>query len=885
MPVFLDPSKKRKWGFRSIAIALCLVGAVCVGVFSENLFLGKPLHPPVKYADTIEAYHYYYSAANNKKIALTIDDGPRPTISEKLMSGLKEANAPATFFYVGSNVLLNPSIAAEAAQRGFTIGSHSLTHQPGVHGSQERIDLELRSTGYLLSSLAGVKPAYYRPPFLLGIGIDPTINPYLPLPKDMLWTLEDGYIPVGSDIDPHDWLATSKDGVMAGLKKALADSPNGHIVLLHEEMHTAETIGDIVAYIRQQGYTIVPLSELLTPPTGIVLPATLSLGDTDAATGGAVSRLQWFLYQQGDLDAYLLTGVFGAETKAALGRYQSRSGLVDATNVDPTVFGVADQRTRDLIAKASQSGAAAVVLAPTPDTLWQKAGDEAGEVVKYAYVNFFPGLRALLVWMIGATIVLVVARAALVFSLLFLGWQRRRSGTADACALDTSMQRGVSVLIPAYNEEENIRSTVESVLGSPYPKKEVIVIDDGSTDSTSTVVQSVIDAHPGEELRLIKIPNGGKAGALNNGIDASHYDICVVLDADAVLEQGALANFVKHFADPLIGAVAGKVCTTGSRRLLDLFQTLEYVIGQNIDKRAFSVLGGVGVVPGPAGAWDRAAVMELGGFSNDTLVEDQEMTLRLLRAGKKVIYEPGAIAYTETPHTVSNFLKQRFRWIYGTMQCFWKNKRVFVEQPRSIMSLIVMPNIFIFNIVMPLTYPFADGALLFGLIFSDWQSLVIPFLLFTAIDITYASYGVWGEKKPWHLLAAVPLQRIVYRQLLYYTVARSVVRAIEGAGLGWNKFAKVGETQRFYFSSLESEKAAPYQEVPDDVGVALQGPGGTAAASMNLQEVTVLSVSPRQPQSAGETSSPAPALYVLSGFADPNTYAKSSSSNGPTSSH
>jgi cellulose synthase/poly-beta-1,6-N-acetylglucosamine synthase-like glycosyltransferase len=109
------------------------------------------------------------------------------------------------------------------------------------------------------------------------------------------------------------------------------------------------------------------------------------------------------------------------------------------------------------------------------------------------------------------------------------------------------------------------------------------------------------------------------------------------------------------FENEEVGAVAGKVRTTGSSTLLDLFQTLEYAVGQNIDKRAFSSIGVVGVVPGPAGAWRKEVVLERGGFSTETLVEDQDMTLTVLRTGRKVIYERDAIAYTETPHTTQKF--------------------------------------------------------------------------------------------------------------------------------------------------------------------------------------------------------------------------------------
>jgi hypothetical protein len=159
---------------------------------------------------------------------------------------------------------------------------------------------------------------------------------------------------------------------------------------------------------------------------------------------------------------------------------------------------------------------------------------------------------------------------------------------------------------------------------------------------------------------------------------------------------------------------------------------------------------------------------------------------------------------------VKNFLKQRFRWVYGTMQCFWKHKGAYAERgSKGPMTMLVLPNIFIFNIVLPLMYPFADSALIVGIALGEWKTLVLPFLLFTMFDLLYAIWGVWKEKSAWKLMIAVPLQRVIYRQLLYYTVMKGVVRALEGTGSGWNKFQKVGETRRFYFTAMLTPVPSP----------------------------------------------------------------------------
>ncbi|HVZ75931.1 MAG TPA: glycosyltransferase [Candidatus Paceibacterota bacterium] len=805
MPVFFDTSKRRKLYFRAAAVFFIFFLLSFVLIFLFGLASTTAGRASLPYADIAERYHYYFSAANADKVALTIDDGPTPDASQLFFNELSKEGVPATFFYIGKDVLTRPDLVKEASDDGFTVGNLSFTHARDAQSSYKRLALELNSTGYLISQITGQQPLFYRPPYLSGVGSDPTLNPYVPPPKDLLWSLELGYLPVGADIDPTKWYATTTPQMVADLDRALAEKPNGHIILLHEDVATAKALPAILGYLKDHGYSVVPLSSLLTPPTTISLPSTLALGATDATTGGAVSQLQWFLYMQKYLDPYALTGVFDAATRAALLNFQTANKLVDSGNPDPSRAGKADQATRNLIHSMSLESALAAAPAAAPGAAagWSAWAVIAllglGEAMRSLYIYFFPIIYRGLMGLAIFTLALVGVRSLSLISLIMYG---RMRGLYKEIIPEVREVAGVSVLIPAYNEEENIAATVESVIRSSYPKREIIVLDDGSYDKTAQEVRNVIEAYPHDDICLMSLENGGKARALNIGIKHAKYDIIAVLDADAVLERRALAHFVKHFSDPRVGAVAGKVRTTGSRRMLDIFQTLEYAIGQNIDKRAFSTIGAVGIVPGPAGAWRKSYLMQFGGFSTDTLVEDQDMTLTVLRSGKRVVYEPQAIAYTETPHTVKNFLKQRFRWVYGTMQCVWKHKRVALERPFSPMTLIVLPNVFIYNILLPLAYPFTDAAFVFGLLFGQMRTLLVPFLLFTAFDMAYAAWGVWKEPGAGRLMIGVPLQRVVYRQLLYFSVMRGVIRAIEGSGAGWNKFRKAGETKRFYQSDI-----------------------------------------------------------------------------------
>ncbi len=793
MPIFVANSKRRRVFFR-VAVVATLVFSLLVGFVFLLQLLSPSTRAPITQAEARDSYLYYYSKNNEKKVALTFDDGPMAKETRDIMRVLKSHEVPATFFFIGKNVLKNPDVAKEVADAGFEIGNHSFSHTYNVHNSERRLNLELNATGLIIERATGTTPKFYRPPFLLSIGVDPAPNPYIPEEVANDWALAAGYLPVGIDIDTKDWLAKSSSEVVATFKKNFTESEANRIILFHDVKSTApDAVNEIIPWIQEQGYTIVPLSELLEPPTTIALTHDLKPQDTNATTGGEVSLLQWFLYKKGLLDPYTMSGVYDQDTSDAVLRFQFEEGLVDPTAIDPTNIGVVGPETRARIA--------AININTSPDIVsTSNIFIKASLLVEGFYIYLLSYLGKAITFVSFLAFILISIRVAMLAVLLIIGRYVKPAKTQPKKGYEPL----VSVLIPAYNEAENIRSAVASAVRNTYKNKEIIVLDDGSTDTTAAIVEDFCLKNPTEPIKLIKLENGGKARALSIGTELSRGEILMIVDGDAALDKNAIAMLVQHFTDPKIGAVAGKVETAREKTLLSAFQALEYAMGQNIDKRATSVLGAVGVVPGPAGAWRKDLIVKSGGFPQDTIVEDQDMTLTILRMGYKVIYEPRAITFTETPHTVGNFLKQRFRWVYGTIQCFWKHKGVFIERPTSALSLLVMPNTLFFGILMPLTYPIIDTLLIGSLIFGAAPTLWVPIALFTLIDMLYAVWGLWGEKGGKWLILYVPFQRFFYRQLLYYTVIKSVVRAIEGRGARWNKFAKVGQTDRYFYQTFSA---------------------------------------------------------------------------------
>ena len=363
----------------------------------------------------------------------------------------------------------------------------------------------------------------------------------------------------------------------------------------------------------------------------------------------------------------------------------------------------------------------------------------------------------------------------------------------------------LTVLVPAYNEAKVINATILSLLSQPSGvggEVRVLVIDDGSSDDTAAVARALYGGHP--QVEIYSFPNGGKASALNHGLRLAQTEIVVVIDADTVLVKGALEHLAAHFADPRVAAVAGNAKVGNRVNLLTRWQALEYITAQNVERRAMALLNCVSVVPGAIGAWRREVLLSLGGFASDTLAEDADLTLRVLAAGHRVTYEQRAVALTEAPDTVRGFLKQRFRWMYGVLQATWKQRAAGLAGPRR-MRWVTVPNVLIFQVLLPLISALLDAAMLLGLAWSLMQTRYHPdspglnehvlffYALFVGIDL-FAGVLAFalepGER--WSLLLWLPLQRFFYRQLLYLVAVRALVAALRGGAVGWGKLERRG---------------------------------------------------------------------------------------------
>jgi cellulose synthase/poly-beta-1,6-N-acetylglucosamine synthase-like glycosyltransferase/peptidoglycan/xylan/chitin deacetylase (PgdA/CDA1 family) len=348
----------------------------------------------------------------------------------------------------------------------------------------------------------------------------------------------------------------------------------------------------------------------------------------------------------------------------------------------------------------------------------------------------------------------------------------------------------VSVVVPAYNEEVGIAATVTTLLNTDYPGTvEVIVVDDGSSDGTAAIVESL--GLPG--LHLLRKPNGGKPSALNAGMAAARSEILVLVDGDTVFQRDTLRHLIAPFADPEVGAVSGNTKVANRGGLLGRWQHIEYVIGFNLDRRMFDLLRCMPTVPGAIGAFRRSVLAEVGGVPGDTLAEDTDLTMAICRTGRRVVYEEKALAWTEAPSSLRQLWRQRYRWCYGTMQAMWKHRGSVVERGGSgRFGRRCLPYLTVFQVLLPLFAPAIDLFAVFGLLFLDPLVPVVSWTLFVAAQAAAGAYALWLDGESVRPLWALPLQQFVYRQLMYLVVVQSVVTALLGARLGWHTIRRTG---------------------------------------------------------------------------------------------
>ncbi|HEU4635761.1 MAG TPA: glycosyltransferase [Edaphobacter sp.] len=695
---------------------------------SRDLTMDDDKSVPLEYRmvlqESMESYPLSYTVTqygyDPKKVAISFDDGPDSKWTPKILDILKEYNVKAVFLLIGEEAEKNVGIMQRIYREGHEIGNHTFTHPDISDISKGQVDLELNLTERLFGSKLGVQPLYFRPPY--SIDQEPDTNDQA-APVDRIQNL--GYVILGNKIDTNDWdehprktpqeITDSVFAQMADMKTQ--PWRRGSIILMHDgggdRSVTVAALPMLITKLRERGYQIVPVSELIGKTRAEVMPPL------------------------------------------------------------------------------------------TPHQRWQARADS----ITFFLIGFFNNF-VVAVFFVGD--ILMSGRLIIIglFALIDRLRKRKNFATPDYAPR-------VAVLIPAYNEEKVIARTIRSVMMSNYKNLRIIVIDDGSSDDTVEVVRNTYPADIASgRLTLLTKPNGGKAEALNFALNQTDEEIYVGIDADGVIAHDAITRLVCHFANPKIGAVAGNAKVGNRVNLWTRWQALEYITSQNFERRALDLFDVVMVVPGAIGAWRTAAVRDGGGYHPDTVAEDADLTMNILEQGYSVIYEDQALAFTEAPVDMNGLMRQRFRWSFGILQAVFKHMGA-VTRHRA-MGLFALPNIFIFQILLPLVSPLIDLMFVAGTIHyfvdkhfhpesasaASFHKLLLFFAAFLIIDFLTSALAFALERKhpasrgdAW-LLVHIWIQRFTYRQVFSIVLFKTIKRAIDGKPFSWDKLERTAKMSK-----------------------------------------------------------------------------------------
>lgn len=348
----------------------------------------------------------------------------------------------------------------------------------------------------------------------------------------------------------------------------------------------------------------------------------------------------------------------------------------------------------------------------------------------------------------------------------------------------------VTILVPAYNEEGYVGRTITSLLNASYPaEKDIVVIDDGSTDGTLEEARRF----ESDTVTVVSKDNGGKYSALNYGLLFTETELVVTVDADSIIETDALEKIVAPLVvDPDVGAVASNVKIYNRESVVTQCQTLEYVFGINIFRRAFDQFAAVSVVPGCLGAYRHDVLEEVNAYDPHTLTEDFDTTLKVMKHGYKVRFSE-AIVYTEAPDTWRDLYRQRLRWYRGNIMTLRKHLLGDVNPENHYLNRIQLP----FAIANMVFTPLAGWVILAYIAYlavsGHLVTLLILFVVYTSLLVLMKllALRIEGESS-WYLVYA-PLFVVGYKHFNDVIMLKSIVDVLRGDEMEWTTVSRVDQ--------------------------------------------------------------------------------------------
>lgn len=433
-------------------------------------------------------------------------------------------------------------------------------------------------------------------------------------------------------------------------------------------------------------------------------------------------------------------------------------------------------------------------------------------------------------------------------SLIYIRRQMLQSEVVKPAALFKSkIYKTISILVPAYNEADNIIESVESLLRLEYPEYEIIVCNDGSSDDTisrlvnyfnlentelfyeQTIphkpVKSIYKSPDIPNLTLIDKENGGKSDALNAAINVSDFDLICSIDADSILEQDVLKKLIQTFVRYKHTIAAGGIvrvingCKIVNREIKEIhvpdsflgrLQSVEYLRAFLFGRVGWDYLKSLLIISGAFGIFDRKAIIEVGGYLTNTVGEDIELIIRLhshfLREKKEynIRFLPEPICWTEVPVDYKSLRNQRNRWHRGLADSMWRHKYMLFNPTYGRIGMLVMPFFLFFELIGPIIILLSY--LYIGILFIIPGYANLTFVaLFFAVSILYGmvvslvsvlaeeiAYKTYSSTKDIIVLTVYSfIENLGYRQLHSYWQVLGIIDFVRG-NRNWGKMKREG---------------------------------------------------------------------------------------------
>ena len=346
----------------------------------------------------------------------------------------------------------------------------------------------------------------------------------------------------------------------------------------------------------------------------------------------------------------------------------------------------------------------------------------------------------------------------------------------------------ISIIIPAYNEEKVIAHTIEGLLETKYPKKEIIFVDDGSKDRTLDIAMQYKD-----KIKVLHKENGGKASALNYGLIYATGEIIVIVDADTIIGRHSLKEIVRGFEiNDHVAAVAGNIKVRNRVNWITRCQALEYITGIQIIRRAFDVFGSITIVPGALGAFKKSYLAEAGAYGKETIVEDFDQTIKLLKAGLITQGSSKATAYTEAPNTLHDFVAQRKRWYRGNIQVLKRHSDALTNPRFGYLQRLSLPYLFLGMVITPIIGFTATANAIIGIILGDGLYVLQVSAIFIVVHYLMSALAIRIDDEDPKLLWYAGFLVFGFKQIIDYLLLKAIIEQLRKKKATWTSAKRTG---------------------------------------------------------------------------------------------